>query len=69
MTLNDEWQKQQHELDMAIVRNLINAAKNNSREKALEAYVSDVPNPEDRRGLMDAIRATRELYLSEHETA
>lgn len=35
------------------------------REAALHTYVSDVADPETRRELMEAIRATRELFLSE----
>lgn len=35
------------------------------REAALYTYVSDVADPEARRELMEAIRATRELFLSE----
>ena len=68
MTHNDEWQKKQHARDQEVARAMIKMAKERGQEQALEVYVSDVVDPETRRGLMDAIRATRELYLSEHET-
>lgn len=63
--MNDEWQKKQHAIDQEITRAMTKMVKERSQQQALEAYVSDVADPEARRELMEAIRATRELFLSE----